>query len=208
MKYIVLEGMDGSGTTTHAKLLVDRLQAEAHEVVGIHEPTDGPIGKLTREFFSGVHGSLPSWRTMFNLFQADREYLFPMIRQHLQENRIVVSDRNYLSTLIYQSISADDEGTDGQDALDLMHKSNAHAPRPDLTVILDLPFEVAEARRLARRGPKWEPVDAYEAKEAFLRKVHRGYAHSKAAFIRHVDANRPKEEVCSEIFSLVSGLLT
>lgn len=207
MKYIVLEGIDGSGTTTHAKLLTDRLQAGAHEVVHMHEPTDGPIGKLTREFFEGKHGDLPGWRTMFHLFQADREQLIPTIKKHLSENRIVVSDRNFLSTMIYQSTSAEaEEGRPEAETSSFVWSCNVETPLPDLTIILEVPFEVALSRRRSRAVTAITE-DHFERRDEYMRKVHAKYAGVEGPSICRVDANRSKEEVCEEVFSLVSGLL-
>jgi thymidylate kinase len=139
---------------------------------------------------------------MMHLFQADREMLMEEISAQLNLGRTVVSDRNFLSTYIYQTASAGLVG-EADAAEELIQACNIHTLVPALTIILEVPLEVAIERRRSRAVTE----DHYERRLAFMQAVHEGYAEVQATSIVRVDANREKEVVAAEVFSLVSGLL-
>ncbi len=143
-RLIVLEGLDGAGTTTQARLLVESLNARGHQAHGTREPSDGPIGKLIREMLVGKHalaGQALSQSTFGLLFAADRvDHMQREVDPALAAGTIVVSDRWYHSSLAYQGTGAD---------RDWIATLNARARRPDLTIFLKVRPEVAAARRVA-----------------------------------------------------------
>ncbi|HEY8078858.1 MAG TPA: dTMP kinase [Labilithrix sp.] len=162
-RFVVLEGIDGAGTTTQAARLVERLRAEGTTCRGTREPSDGVIGSLVRQVLTGrivvPGGRAPGWATMALLFAADRlDHVEAEIDPFLAENGVIVSDRYDASSLAYQSVSS---GRGGERAVEWIKTLNKHAMRPDLTMVLDLPPEVASARR-ASRG---EPAQLYEQNE-------------------------------------------
>jgi dTMP kinase len=140
-KLIVLEGIDGAGTTTQTERLAARYGAEV--VAATREPSELPIGKLIRQLLR--HELEPVDATaMALLFAADRmDHVRRLIEPLLQAGRHVVSDRYLLSSLAYQSLTVD---------VEFVEAVNQRARTPDLTVFIDVPVEVAEARRLARGG--------------------------------------------------------
>lgn len=154
--FIVVEGIDGAGTTTHARLLAKSLKASGREVVLTCEPTNGPVGGLIRQILqrrlfvadaSGPRGF--AWSTLALLFAADRlDHLQSVVVPALADGSVVVSDRYYLSSLAYQSATA----PASDDVLPWIRSLNARAIRPDLTVVLDVPAEVAAERRRSRGG--------------------------------------------------------
>src|SRR5205814_8143040 len=97
-RFVVLEGIDGAGTTTHVARLAERLR-EAHVPVrATHEPSIGPIGTLARLVLTGrvvvPGGRPPGWATMALLFAADRmDHVESEIEPFLAQGGIVVSDR-------------------------------------------------------------------------------------------------------------------
>ena len=101
MPYIIFEGIDGSGTTTQSKRLVDKFIGLGRETLWTCEPTTGFIGEFVRSVFEKKHGPLPSWRVMLMLFQADRELHYQMIEKWFAEHPrgFVVSDRSWLSSM-------------------------------------------------------------------------------------------------------------
>ncbi len=158
--FIVFEGIDGSGTTTQAKLLFNTLQKKRIDSVLTAEPTDGPIGSYIRTVLSGKEKI--SSRALQLLFFADREdHLQKKILPALKKGKIVLSDRYFLSTLAYASLSNDDE---------FFFQIAQFFPNPDITIFLDTPTKVA-LKRIDKRGEKKE---LFEKKE-LLNKITLGY---------------------------------
>ena len=143
-RLIVLEGLDGAGTTTQARRLVDHLTARGGKAHVTREPSDGPIGQLIRQMLTGGHviaGQSIAQSTFGLLFAADRlDHLQREVEPKLAAGITVVSDRWYHSSLAYQGTGAD---------RDWITMLNARARRPDLTIFLQVRPEVAAARRVA-----------------------------------------------------------
>jgi dTMP kinase len=142
-RLIVLEGLDGAGTTTQARRLVEHLRATGRAGHSTREPSDGPIGKLIRQMLTGGHaieGQTLSQGTFGLLFAADRlDHLQREVDPQLAAGVTVVSDRWYHSSLAYQGTGAD---------RDWIGTLNARARRPNLTIFLEVRPHVAAKRRL------------------------------------------------------------
>ena len=141
-RLIVLEGLDGAGTTTQARRLVEHLYARGGKAHLTREPSDGPVGQLIRQMLTGGHaipGQSISQGTFGLLFAADRlDHLQREVEVHLAAGATVVSDRYYHSSLAYQGTGAD---------RDWITTLNARARKPDLTIFLQVRPEVAAKRR-------------------------------------------------------------
>ena len=143
--FVVLEGIDGSGTTTQLDRLVKHLEARGRRAHATREPSKGPIGLLLRELLLGRHalpdGTPADGQAMALLFAADRrDHLRREIEPHVAAGTDVVSDRYLMSSLAYQAEEADRTWVAGL----------ARALRPaDLTLLLDVPVEIAASRRRA-----------------------------------------------------------
>lgn len=149
--FVVLEGLDGTGTTTQAGLLAEALRARDLRVLLTAEPTDGPIGTVLRAHLRGEITLGPQPTAL--AFTADRaDHLDRTIRPALACGSWVVCDRYLLSTLAYQGA----EGVDREEIL----AASAGFEVPDATVFLDPP----EAQRAARIGDR-DAVDRYESPE-------------------------------------------
>jgi len=163
--FIVIEGIDGCGSTTHAKLLGEAIRGRGAEVVLTCEPSSGPVGTLIRQALQrrlpGPDASTPrhlDWTTLALLFAADRmDHLHSTVVPALRAGSVVISDRYDLSSLAYQSVTAHD----GSDPVPWIRTLNTQALRPDLTLVIDVPAEVAEERRRARGGVE----ELFEARE-------------------------------------------
>jgi dTMP kinase len=141
-RLIVLEGLDGAGTTTQAKRLVEHLKAKGGKAHLTREPSDGPIGQLIRQMLTGHH-AIPeqsiAQSTFGLLFAADRlDHAQREVDVHLADGATVVSDRWYHSSLAYQGTGAD---------RDWISMLNARARKPDLTIFLQVRPEIAAKRR-------------------------------------------------------------
>jgi dTMP kinase len=162
-RFVVLEGIDGSGTTTQVARLAERLRTLRVSVRATREPSDGPIGMLIRQVLTGrvvvPGGRAPGWATMALLFAADRmDHVESEIAPFIGNGGVIVSDRYDASSLAYQSVSS---GVDAKDAVEWILSLNRHARRPDLTIVLDVPPELAAGRR-ERRG---DAAQLYERSE-------------------------------------------
>ena len=161
-RFIVIEGIDGAGTTTQTQLLTDWLQQRGRRVHATREPSDGPVGRLLREILGGAHAPVDG-STMALLFAADRmDHLAREIEPALARGAVVVSDRYYHSSLAYQAEESERE---------FVEMLNARARRPDLTILLEVAAEAAAARR-ERAGRPSERYDAHDLQE----RVAKNYA--------------------------------
>ncbi len=150
--FIVVEGLDGAGTTTQCAALAERLRALGREVLVTCEPSTGPIGVQIRQALSGRLG-LASSRderppltapTLALMFAADRmDHLASEIEPALRRGAVVLCDRYVLSSLAYQGPTV---------GVEWVQQINAHALAPDLTLFLKIDVKSASARRAVRQG--------------------------------------------------------
>jgi dTMP kinase len=200
--FVVLEGVDGAGTTTHTRLLVQALRERGLPVHSTREPSDGPIGMQIRQILTGrlvvpgLHGPRPpSWTTMALLFAADRvDHVEATITPNLMDGVTVISDRYYHSSVAYQSVTGGGEA----EIVAWVKEINRHARKPDLTIVLDIAPEVS-ARRRSERGGGQEIFDDLALQReigAFYRRIDE---HFPGETIVHVDSGRSVEEVHRDI---------
>ncbi len=183
-RFVVIEGIDGAGTTTQSALLAARLRKSGLLVRTTREPSDGPIGTLIRQVLTGrvvVPGGLaPGWATMALLFAADRmDHVESEIEPFIAGGGIIVSDRYDASSLAYQSVVS---GRSSSEAVEWIRALNSHALRPDLTIVIDLPADVAAVRRESRG----EAAQLYEQHEV---------QRALAAFYTDLPKHMPKDRV-------------
>ncbi|MCC7541966.1 MAG: dTMP kinase [Deltaproteobacteria bacterium] len=209
--FIVLEGIDGSGTTTQTGRLADALRSRGLPAHTTREPSDGPIGMLIRQVLTGrlvvpgsTGGRAPSWSTMACLFAADRlDHLEAEIHPNLRDGVTVISDRYDASSVAYQSISSGLE-LDAS-VIDWIRTVNSRARRPDLTLVLDVPVAEANRRRRQRQG-RVEIYDDDELQAALARFYTDIDAFFPTDRIVHIDANRSVDEVAADVLRAVEDL--
>ena len=195
---IVLEGIDGAGTTTQTRRLCEALEARGVAAHATREPSDGPVGRLLREILSGKHAPTDA-TTMALLFAADRaDHLQREVAPAIAEGKVVVSDRWYHSSLAYQ-------GTEEERAW--IAELNRRARRPDLTIFVEVNPAVA-ARRRADAQRTDELFDAAEVQ----RRVAAGYRAVMAELARRerivaIDGERPVDAVAEECLRLALEVL-
>jgi len=145
---IALEGIDGAGTTTQAKMLREYLEASGRAVLQTAEPSSRPIGKIIRRCLRGELNTDPA--TLALLYAADRlDHLREEVEPALAENKVVITDRYVFSSLAYQSIDL---------AMSWVGELNRYAKNPDLTIFLEIDAETA-LERIHRRG---EAIEIFE----------------------------------------------
>jgi dTMP kinase len=170
--FVVLEGLDGAGTTTQCAAIARVFRAGGREVLVTNEPSTGPIGTLIRQALTGRLG-LPgqagplTQETLALLFAADRvDHLAADIEPALARGALVLSDRYLLSSLAYQGVNV---------GFDWVSELNSRALRPDLTLFLAVDPAIASTRRKVRGGRE----ELYEA-DAVQLKTARAYAEAIA----------------------------
>jgi dTMP kinase len=188
--FVVLEGLDGAGTTTIAGLLAEALQARDQRVRVTAEPSDSAWGQLLRRHLR--HEVTLDPLTTALAFTADRvAHLDSVIRPALGRGRTVICDRYLLSTLAYQGA----EGVDPRAVL----AASAGFDRPDITFYLDVPDDVRHQRMAERAVVERYEVDdlqerlraQYEQAIAILRaEGHR---------IEEIDASAPVDDVLADV---------
>jgi dTMP kinase len=198
--FVVLEGIDGSGTTTQLDRLVRHLEARGRRAHATREPSRGPIGLLLRELLLGRHalpdGTPADGQAMALLFAADRrDHLRREIEPHLGGGADVVSDRYLWSSLAYQAEEADREWV----------ASLARGLRPaDLTILLDVPVAVAAARR-REAGRVTERYDDDEVQARVAESYRRLAAVDPSAVV--LDGGRGIDAVAAEVAAAVDALI-
>ncbi len=188
-RFIVLEGPDGSGTTSQSKLLAAALHAEGNDVLLTAEPTDSSIGRYIREQLA--QKTLPSPSALQLLFCADRAlHVDQVILPALHAGTTVICDRYISSTIVYGQAS-------GLDAAWLT-AINAQFPEPDVLVYLLPPFEVC-MQRIGLRSSK----DFFES-QAFQQRVYDAYGTlSKQACV--IDSSGTLQETAAKILETIKS---
>jgi dTMP kinase len=199
--FISVDGVEGSGKSTHCRRLGQWLTARGHEVVLTGEPDGTQVGSGIRGLFE-VAGEATTALTQTFLFMAARQqHVAQVIRPALARGAVVVSDRYADATLAYQGFGG------GMD-LETIRDLNALATggvMPDLTILLDL--DPAEGiRRISDRR-----LDAFEKMDlAFHRRVREGYleiAHAEKNRVVVLSAAQPKDDLHAAVVRAVEGLL-
>jgi dTMP kinase len=201
---VVLEGLDGAGTTTQARLLGERLRAAGRTVHVTAEPSGGPVGTLVRQVLTGRVGGRPGARldpaALALLFAADRIDHFDVeIAPKLRSGVDVVSDRFTLSSLAYQGLDLDDMGW--------VEAVNGRAAVPSLVVFLRVRPEIAMRRRRAASLDR----ELFEV-EAFQRKVARSYEaamdrlHAAGQRVVVLDGEAPVAAVADAVWDALAGV--
>jgi dTMP kinase len=196
-RFIVIEGIDGAGTTTQTARLGAALQGRGTKVHTTREPSTGTVGQLLRQILAGAHEPVAP-DTLALLFAADRaDHLAREIEPALAAGQTVISDRYLHSSLAYQG---DGAGPRSEWVLAL----NAHARRPDLTLFLDLPAPVAAARRAAAGRPD-ELFDAPSTQERVAAHYHAVIAmlRARGERIDVLDGSAPADAVHAAIVARV-----
>jgi dTMP kinase len=199
-KFIVFEGIDGAGTTTHGQLAQEALGEKAWWTC---EPTNGYHGALARQILRGEaspdlsRSSLE--KHLIELFAKDRlDHLFNKggIIDRLSEGEVVLCDRYTMSSFAYNG------------SHELVYEYNQYMQIPNLTIYLDVPVGVA-LKRIRQRGGA---ADIYEQEEKLI-EVKKQYEflieshYLLLGDVVRVDGDRPVEEVHSDIMQIINNLL-
>lgn len=196
--FISLEGIDGAGKSTQARLLAASLQKAGHEVVLTREPGGAPGAEAIRRLL--VEGEPGRWspHTEILLFTAARrDHLERTIEPALAAGKTVITDRFADSTRVYQGAAR----ADLRSLVDDLHRLTISTD-PDLTLILDMDPARALARGLARRSGE----DRFEEMgTGFQERVLAGFrtlAKAEPDRCRIVNADREEDAIAADILAL------
>lgn len=215
-RFIIIEGIDGTGKSTLVTLLADALKQRGCKVKLTHEPTALPSGKLILERLStrGFKATPEEW---LGMFVTDRRMnIDQIVKPALKQGFDIIQDRSMYSTLVYQ-------GAMGIDEEEILKRHAGWHPKPDLLVILDIAPRFGLARTRKRTlgvGQRWVRQDGQKymfadgdapqstEKLGFLQEIRRRYRRIKGDFVLHLPVrkkvkgewiDRPSEELCDAV---------
>ena len=222
--FITFEGTEGSGKSTQITLLAERLRGLGHAVRTLREPGGTPIGEEIRHTLkhSEANYAMTSEAELLLMNASRAQLVREIIQPALEAGEMVLSDRFYDSTTAYQGYGRQ---------LDLKKVSDViqfaiGETRPDLTLLLQVPVAISEARRQMRQTKLLDVPAAKaigplpfneklrdrmeEADRSFFERVEKGYeaiAAAEPGRVRRIDATQKKEMVSEQIWKAVTALL-
>ena len=225
--FITFEGTEGGGKSTQIQLLGERLRAAGRAVHVVREPGGTPIGEEIRHTLkhSEANNAMTAEAELLLLNASRAQLVREVIRPALAAGQFVLCDRFYDSTTAYQGYGRQLDLARVKAVIDFA----VEGTRPDLTLLLDVPLEVSEARRLSRQKQLLDVPQSAAGKErvklgfneplrdrmeeadrAFFERVHKGFEAIAAADpkrVRIIDATRSIEAVSASVWEAVQPLL-
>ncbi len=199
--FITIEGPEGSGKTTVAKMITERLKMEGYPVVYTREPGGVEIAEKIRDIILDVNNTKLDPRSEALLYAASRrQHLVEKVEPALAEGKIIICDRFIDSSLAYQGHA---RGL-GIDEVFEMNMFAINKRLPDLTILLDIDPQEGLNRINKNRSGELNRLDLENL--SFHQKVHEGYEILKTKYAKRfsiVDANKSKEEVFKQVLDLV-----
>jgi dTMP kinase len=204
-KFIVLEGGEGSGKTSQAQALQQKLQSLDTKIKVTHEPGGTPIANLIRHLILSPELCEAGGKTQFGLFWAARaDHLEKFIRPALHAGTHVLTDRFDSASYAYQI-----HGQEVHELKDLFFRMRSvyvGDTEPDAYIFLDVDPEIGLARALKRRA---EDVNHFDERAVdFHRRIREGYLEFIAMYPHIIiDANRPFDVVANELLIAVRDII-
>lgn len=197
IRYLAIEGIDGAGKSTVARMVADALEERGHAVTRVREPGGTPAGERIRDILLGSDSSLDDW-TEALLFAAARAQLASdVVAPALGRGDLVVSDRSYHSSIAYQGAA---RGL-GVEAVERVNREALRGVIPDMVALLRLDPERGLDREVGADRISSEGLD-------FQVRVAEAYDRIAAAepdrFLV-VDASAPLQEVVERIVAAVEA---
>ena len=200
--FITFEGTEGCGKSTHIKKLARRLEAEGHTVRTLREPGGTESGESIRQLLKHGPEELTAEAELLLMNASRAQLVREVIRPAIAAGEIVLCDRFYDSTTVYQGTGRGLDAAQVQAVIDFAVGDT----RPDLTLLLQIPLKTSEERR-ARRSE----TDRFEqADRTFFERIEAGYTALAAAEpdrIRVIEADQPLDTVATAIWRIVNDRL-
>ena len=200
--FITFEGTEGCGKSTHIKKLARRLEAEGHTVRTLREPGGTESGESIRQLLKHGPEELTAEAELLLMNASRAQLVREVIRPAIAAGEIVLCDRFYDSTTVYQGTGRGLDAAQVQAVIDFAVGDT----RPDLTLLLQIPLKTSEERR-ARRSE----TDRFEqADRTFFERIEAGYTALAAAEpdrIRVIEADQTLDTVAAAIWRIVNDRL-
>ncbi len=197
-KFITFEGIDGAGKSTHIAFVADYIQQRGIELVSSREPGGTPLGERLRELV--LHEKMDIETEALLVFASRREHIAQVIQPALDRGACVISDRFTDSSFAYQG------GGRGMSLARLEALEQWVHPhlQPDLTLLFDVPLDVARARLDATRE-----LDKFEQEKAdFFAATRAEYLRRAAQFpqrFRVIDSTQSIAEIQQQIAAILDA---
>jgi dTMP kinase len=207
--FITLEGIEGAGKTTQVEKIVAFFAARGYDCVTTREPGGTPIGLLIRKLLLDPGNTGLDARSELLLYMADRvQHIRTVIEPHRAAGRVVICDRFFDATLVYQGYA---RGLD-QALIRSLHRLVCDDLQPDLTLLFDLDPALGLSRAWQRiqNGVPAQPESRFEQEAiAFHHKVREGYldlARMEPKRFRIIDAGRERAAVTRAVLETLEDL--
>ena len=209
---IVFEGIDGTGKSTQMSLLARHLREKGFAVIETREPTNGQFGQQIRALYTNRNGVSPEQE--LELFLADRrEHVHKVLTPALQEGKIILCDRYFLSTAAYQGVVGHSSSIPGAcdtrpsvavgfSPAEIIAK-NDFAPPPDLALLFSAPPRLGIERITKGRG---DTLNDFE-QEATLQKVAAVFDSLELPYIKRINASGSIAAIHQAVLQAVTPIL-
>jgi dTMP kinase len=202
--FIVLEGGEGAGKSTQARLLAEKLRAEGHAVVVTREPGGTRIGEQIRAITHNPENvDLDPVAEAYLMAASRAQHVRDLIEPALVDGKIVISDRFVDSSIAYQGFGREL----GEDVIVNLNAFAVNGAKPDLVILLNIPPDVGHAR-LDREGKMKDRLDMQQ--NDFYERVQNGYLTLAKKFPERyvvIDATATINEVAFSIWDAVKKRL-
>jgi dTMP kinase len=189
--FICIEGLDGSGKSTQAKLLTKKLCKAGYNAIYTAEPSQGKIGKFIRKRLFEQERMPTTVEAL--LFAADRiEHVQDTVVPALKEGKIVISDRYVYSSLAYQ-------GSAGL-TLEWIETINSNAQTPDLSIFIDVAPDVVLERLTRKKSVMENLTTQQKVREIYQKYIQKGE-------LKVIDGAKSKNEVLTALYAEVTDFL-
>lgn len=188
-KLIVIEGIDGSGKSTCAKNLAEKLNSINIKTIYTFEPTHSHYGAKLRD--SMLSEDLDAEEELLLFVKDRKEHIEYMIKPALEEGYFIILDRYFYSSIAYQ-------GAKGIDINRIINMHKDFIIKPDIVFIFHLPIDIALNRIISKRGI----ADRFE-NETYLKKVDKIFHSFNEPFIYHIDTDKDIKIINDELFNIL-----
>jgi dTMP kinase len=203
--FITFEGPDGSGKSTQARLLAERLRTEGRQVLESVEPGGTPIGQqIRRILLDPANKELTATSELLLMFAARAQNVEQWIMPALAQGKIVVSDRFTDSSIAYQGAG---RGL-GWDKVLEVDRIACHGLKPDLTICVDIDAETGLARALGRGGADTRIEEQAIEFHRNAREAYHELSRREPQRFRLIDGRGTPETIAEKVWSEVSPFFT